>query len=228
MNFDAVIFDLDGTLVHSSPDLHAAAVAMLRDLGRDPVTLEQVTGFIGNGVPKLVERSLRATGGVPEDGGAAALASFSTHYTRDPVRLTRPYPGVMAVLATLDRLGVALGICTNKPETAAHQVLDGVGMAGTRTRPLFDAVVGGDTLTVRKPDPAPVRHALQQLGHGTALYIGDSETDAATAQAAELPFALFTGGYRKTPVTDLPHDFAFDHFDELGDWLATRIARPTA
>ena len=228
MNFDAIVFDLDGTLVHSSPDLHAAAVAMLDDLERDPVTLQQVTSFIGNGVPKLVERCLNATGGVPDDGGQAALASFSTHYSRDPVRLTQPYPGVMALLDMLDKAGAALGICTNKPEAAAHQVLQGVGMAGTSTRPLFGAVVGGDTLPVRKPDPAPLHHALKNIGGEQALYVGDSETDAATAQASGLPFALYTGGYRKTPVSELPHDFAFDHFSELRDWLATRIVQPSA
>ena len=101
-------------------------------------------------------------------------------------------------------------------------------MAGTQSKPLFGAVVGGDTLPVRKPDPAPLFHTLEHLGGKQALYVGDSETDAATAQASGLPFALFTGGYRKTPVSELPHDFAFDHFDELTGWLATRIVQPAA
>lgn len=207
-----VIFDLDGTLVHSAPDLHAAAAAMLAELGRATVTLEQVTGFVGDGVPMLVRRCLHATGGLPDDGVRTALALFSDHYGRDPTRLTRPYPGVAATLQRLAGARLALGICTNKPEAAARHVLRGMGLSGW-----FGAVVGGDTLAAHKPDPATVRAVLAALGadRAGALYVGDSETDAATARAAGLPFALFTGGYRKTPVQDLAPDWAFDSFDDL-------------
>ena len=215
----AVIFDLDGTLVHSAPDLHAAAAAMLADLGRSTVTLEQVTGFVGNGVPKLVERALVATGGLPQKGIDGALRIFSDHYERDPTRLTRPYPGVPKMLARLCGAGLALGICTNKPRGATGQVLNGVGLDQ-----FFDAVVGGDTLPVRKPDPATIQAVLDGLNVTACqvAYVGDSETDAATAQNAGLAFALFSGGYRKTPVADLPHDFVFDDFGALTDWLLAR------
>lgn len=221
MTQGAVIFDLDGTLVHSAPDLHAAAVAMLADLARPAITLEQVTGFVGNGVPKLVERCLRATGGVPDDGGEDALARFGRHYSRDPIRLTRPYPGVPDMLDRLRAAGRPMGVCTNKPQAATHQVLSGLEMAD-----YFGAVVGGDTLAVRKPDPAPLMRVLALLGADPdrAVYVGDSETDAATAKAAGMVFALYTGGYRKTPVQDLPHDLAFDRFEDLSGWLAARAA----
>lgn len=220
MTTRAVIFDLDGTLVHSAPDLHAAAVAMLAGLGRRPVTLKQVTGFVGDGVPKLVERCLRATGGVPADGGRAALACFSAHYDRDPVRLTRLYPGVAQALGQLAEAGLALAICTNKPEAAAHKVLAGMGLAG-----LFPLVVGGDTLSVNKPDPAVIDAVLGGLRarRDQALYVGDSETDEATTRAACLPFALFTGGYRKTPVDQMHHDWTFDSYAELPGRLLARV-----
>ncbi len=216
MALRAVVFDLDGTLVHSAPDLHAAALRMLTDLGRGAVTLEQVTGFVGNGVPKLVERCLRASGGLPDDGGAAALEIFSGHYGRSPTELTRPYPGVTAMLETLANAGLAMGICTNKPEAASHQVLGDLDLAR-----FFGSVVGGDTLPVRKPDPAPLDRCLSELSAGRtdAVYVGDSETDAATGAATGMRFALYIGGYRKTPVAHLRHDFAFDGFDALSDWL---------
>ena len=215
----AVIFDLDGTLVHSAPDLHGAAEAMLADLGRRTVTLDQVIGFVGNGVPKLVERCLAATGGVPRDGIEHALARFDRYYRQNPIRLTRPYPGVGKLLHDLAGAGLALGICTNKPQAATHQVLDGLGMTG-----IFGAVVGGDTLAVRKPDAAPLLAVMQSLGidRDQTLYVGDSETDAAAAQAADLRFALFTGGYRKTPVSELAHDWAFDRHADLATWIRSQ------
>ena len=220
MRYRAVIFDLDGTLVHSAPDLHAAASRMLADLGRPDVTLEQVTGFVGNGVPKLVERCLTATGGVPGDGGAEALRRFSDHYARAATVLTRPYPGVATMLAALQAAGMAMAICTNKPEGPARSVLADLGLAA-----FFGSVVGGDTLPVRKPEPAVVGRCLADLGivPDAAVYVGDSETDAATAEGSGLPFALYTGGYRKTPVADLPHAFAFDRFDDLADGNMARV-----
>ena len=215
----AAVFDLDGTLVDSAPDLHAAAVRMLADLDRPTVTLEQVTGFIGNGVPKLVERCLNATGGVPGDGSAEALAIFSEHYERAATGLTRPYPGVVEMLEALGSAGMRMGVCTNKPEAAAHIVLRDLGLAA-----YFGSVVGGDTLPMRKPDPAPLTHCLEALEviREAAIYVGDSETDEATAAALPLPFALFSGGYRKTPVARMTHDFAFDRFDQVTAWLLER------
>ena len=208
----AIIFDLDGTLVHSAPDLHAAAVAMLGDLGRPGLTLAQVTGFIGNGVPKLVQRCLAATGGIPEDGGKAALEIFSAHYSRHPTRLSRVYDGVRQMLAALGKAGIGLGVCTNKPEAMARLVLDQLGIGEAIT-----ALVGGDTLTVRKPDPEPLRHCLRLLGAESdrAIYVGDSETDAETAGNLRLRFALFSGGYRKSPIEAMRADFVFSDFAAL-------------
>ena len=206
----AVIFDLDGTLVHSAPDLHAAANAMLADLGAGAVTLDQVTSFIGNGVPKLVERCLAATGS--DAAPTEALSSFTAHYGRAPTALTQPYPGVETMLQTLQSRGIAMGICTNKPAANTDQVLSNLGMAG-----YFAAVVGGDTLPQHKPDPAVLHHCLDLLGVdlADAFYVGDSETDAATAANAGIRFALFSGGYRKTRVEDMAADIRFDHFDQL-------------
>ncbi|MEM6624058.1 MAG: phosphoglycolate phosphatase [Pseudomonadota bacterium] len=215
----AIAFDLDGTLIHSAPDLHAAANVMLAELGRESLTLDKVTSFVGNGVPKLVERCLAATGG-PDPRG---YQIFSTYYAAHPVDLTQPFPGVMAALQALQTDGYALGICTNKPEGPTRTILDHFGMTE-----LFPSVIGGDTLPVTKPDAAPLNACFQGLEGAPLLYVGDSETDVATAVAAQIPFALFTEGYRKTPVADLTHAHAFDAFDALPDLVAHQSAAFTS
>jgi len=218
-----IVFDLDGTLIDSAPDLHAAAEQMLRNLGRPAVTLGQVTSFIGNGVPKLVERCLAATGGVPApELQAKALALFRRFYDAAPVALTRPYPGVPEMLDRFAAAGFRLGVCTNKPRGPAEAILAALAIGR-----YVGAVVGGDTLTVIKPDPAPLRLCFERLEAGVAkFYVGDSETDAATARAAGVPFLLFSGGYRKSPAEAMGAALVFDRFDELtGERLAETVAR---
>lgn len=215
----AVVFDLDGTLVHSAPDLHAAAVKMLEDLGLPPVTLAQVTSYIGNGVPKLVSRCLSASDAksVPFD---SALESFRTYYLANPYTLTRPYDGVVDMLESLKEIGLNLGVCTNKPMAMTECVLDGLGLAA-----FFRSVVCGDTLATRKPSADPLLLAFDQLGAESqgSLYVGDSEIDAQTAMAAGSDFALFSGGYRKTPMQELRTQFVFTNFSELTDFVVARL-----
>jgi len=217
----AVIFDLDGTLVDSAPDLHAAAVAMLADCDLAPVTLTQIHGFVGNGIAKLVERCLAASG-APAKGKALteAVIRFKQYYTAAPATLTRPYDGVEAMLGALSARGLLLGVCTNKPEALTRQVLAGVAL----DRHLRSAV-GGDTLKVMKPDPEPLRHAVNLLGAGIdeALYVGDSETDAGTAKAAGMAFALYSGGYRKRPLDAFEDCFIFHDFAALTRFVEARI-----
>ena len=205
-----VVFDLDGTLIDSAPDLHAAAQTMLAEAGLPPVTLPQVQGFIGNGVPVLVARVLAAVGGPADPEAAAALtARFLAHYMAAPTALTRPYPGVPAALAALAAAGHPLAVCTNKPAAPARAILAAFGLDAW-----ISEVIGGDSLPLRKPDPAPLQAAFALLG-GSGVYVGDSEVDAATAQAAGAPFLLFTEGYRKTPLAELPHRAAFADFARL-------------
>ena len=218
----AVIFDLDGTLVDSAPDLHAAAVAMLTGMGLAPVTLRQVHGFVGNGIPKLVERCLDSAG-APAKGKALAGAvdRFKQHYGAAPADLTRPYDGVEAMLGALRARGLLLGVCTNKPEALTRQVLAGVALDRH-----LQVAVGGDTLEVMKPDPGPLRHAAGLLGAGIdeTLYVGDSETDAETAAAAGMAFALYSGGYRKRPLDAFEECFVFHEFDALTRFVEAQIS----
>lgn len=217
----AVIFDLDGTLVDSAPDLHAAMNLLLAERGVAPLDLPTLRSFIGNGVPTLVKRSFAARG-LPCEGAEheAAIHTFHAHYDADPVRLSTVYPGVRPLLDRLASEGVPMGVCTNKYEAGTRAVLDALGLA-----PYFGAAVGGDTLPVLKPDPAPLRLCAERLGVrlSETLYVGDSEVDAATAEAADVAFALFTGGYRRTPAEDIPAVLRFDGYDRLA--AALRAAR---
>lgn len=218
----AVIFDLDGTLVDSAPDIHAAALALLEERGAPPVTLTQIHGFVGNGIASLVERCLDAVG-QPAKGPelSKAAARFKEIYSAAPAELTRPYDGVEAMLGALTARGLLLGVCTNKLEALTRQVLAGVGLDRH-----LRAAVGGDTLKVMKPDPEPLRHAAHLLGVSIdeALYVGDSETDADTATAAGMAFALYSGGYRKRPLDLFEDCFVFHDFAALTQFIEARIA----
>ena len=205
-----IVFDLDGTLVDSVPSRAAAAHALLAELGRDPLPPAQVMGFVGNGISKLVERVLAATGGVPDVGHEACLARYREIYFADPVTGTEAYAGVRDALAALAADGHGLAVCTQKSNAPAEAILTALDL-----RPPVDGFTGGDSLDVLKPDPAMLWHAADQLPEGPVVYVGDSETDAATAAAAGVPFLLHAKGYCHVPLDSLPAVAIFEHFDEL-------------
>jgi len=215
----ALIFDLDGTLIDSAPDIHAAIVRTLADEGQPPLDLDRVRGFIGNGVPVLIDRTMAALGEAADPVRRADLiARFLAHYEPASADLTTVYPGVRTALQALQEAGHAMGLCTNKPAGPARDILAAFGLL-----PFFATIIGGDSLPERKPHPAPLLAARAALAGSAALYVGDSEVDAETAAAAGIPLLLFTEGYRKTPVSDLPHLHAFSDFAVLPD-LVRRFA----
>jgi phosphoglycolate phosphatase len=205
-----VVFDLDGTLVHSIPTLAATAGLLLAELGRPPVDTETSARFVGKGVAVLVRRVLEHTGGIPGGDPAPHVARFRDLYARDPVTGTALYPGVAPALATLAAAGHGLGVCTQKPDAPALTILKALGLM-----PPVTAFTGGDSLDVLKPDPRMLAHTAGQLPPGLVLYVGDSETDAETARRAGVPFLLFTEGYRQAPPEALPHAAAFSDFAAL-------------
>ncbi|MFC4730574.1 phosphoglycolate phosphatase [Salipiger abyssi] len=214
-----IVFDLDGTLIDSAPDLHLAANLVLRDEGLPEISFAQARSFIGKGAGVLISRVMQAVGlGDDPAEHARLLAKFMSHYEGEPAH-TLVYPGVMDALGRLEAMGCAMGLCTNKPGEPTAIALRHFG---------FDRFLGkvasADTLPQRKPDPAPLLHVMRDLGAETALYVGDSEVDAETAERAGLPFALYTEGYRKTPVAELYHSYVFDHFDQLPDLVAQHFA----
>lgn len=211
-----IVFDLDGTLVDSAPDLHAAANRMLAEQGHAPLSLAQVQSFIGHGIPNLVAKVMQARA-IPETRSEAMTASMLRHYTAHPADLTRPYPHVPETLARLAEAGLTLGVCTNKNAAPARQILDALNLSR-----FFAVVIGGDDAPRRKPDPMPLQMAFDALDAPPLLFIGDSEVDAETARRAALPFGLYTKGYRKTAVDALPHAFAFDDWAGLPDLIPNR------
>jgi len=209
-----VVFDLDGTLVDSAPDLHAIANALLTAEGHAPITLTQARSYIGQGVAVFVAR-MRADRGIPDSAQAPLLAGFLARYEA-AVDLTVLYPGVREALQTLRRQGHRMGLCTNKPMAPALALLRHLDLLG-----FFDKIIAGDSLPTRKPDPAPLIAAFDMGGHGPNLYVGDSEVDAETAHRAGIPLLLYTQGYRATPIDALPHQAAFDHFASLPGLIPT-------
>ncbi len=203
----AVVFRLDGTLIDGAPDIHAAAARLLAGEGRAALPLPVIRSFIGNGVPTLVERVIAAAGLEPADH-PRLTGRFMEFYDAAPADLTRPFPGVPEALAVLAAEGFALGLCTNKPESATRGVLAALDLDR------FEVLVCGDSMAVRKPDPSVLEETFHRLG-ADGVYVGDSEVDAETAERAVRPFALFTGGYRKTPVAAIRHDRSFDDFADL-------------
>jgi phosphoglycolate phosphatase len=224
MAIKAVIFDLDGTVCDSAPDLQASANAMLAGLNKKPLPLELVRSFIGNGVPKLIERIMAASDIAFSPQRLATLTQeFKQIYGADPVAETVLYPGVRNVLETLKADSFALGICTNKVHHLTLKVLTGLNIDQ-----YFSAVVGGDSLPTHKPDPAMLFACISELGAKRTVYVGDSEVDAATALAAKQPFVLFTGGYRKSPVHEIPHSALFDEFKDLPPIIKRTIKKEQA
>ena len=215
----AIVFDLDGTLIDSAPDIQAAVNRMLAGEELAPLDRATVISFVGNGLPKLVERVMAVRGIDAKRHGDLTQVTLN-HYNAASSELTQPYPNMVKALEQLQAEGFLIGLCTNKPEAPARKILDDMGLAR-----FFGAVLGGDSLSVKKPDPEPLRAVFRALGVESGLYVGDSEVDAATAEAAGVPFALFTLGYRKTPIEDMPHDHAFDDFAALPGIAVQAIAQ---
>ena len=216
----SIVFDLDGTLVDSVPDIHAAVAQMLADHKLPSMDRAQVRGFVGHGVPALIAQVMAARGEDPADAARHAQleASFLRHYNAAPAARSQLFPSVRDALCRLSGAGHALGVCTNKPVQPARAILDHFGLSA-----LLPVVIGGDTLPLRKPDPAPLLAAARALASGRVLYVGDSEVDAQTAARAAIPLLLFTQGYRKAAIDTLVHAAAFDHFDDLPDLVGRHL-----
>ena len=199
--FRAVLFDLDGTLLDTVPDLAFCSNGMLRELGLPELDEASIASFVGRGIAVLVERCLRAGGRaaptVAESDSARMI--FERWYGRESGRRSRPYTGVEPALRMLSDAGVPMGVVTNK---AARFTVDLVRLMGWES--YFGVVVSGDTLTVRKPDPAPVLHACDRLGvaPGDTLMIGDSRHDVEAAVRAGCTAWCVPYGYNEGESVD--------------------------
>ena len=213
----AVVFDLDGTLIDSVPDVISAMNRLLAEEGRPVITRDEGRNMVGDGAKALVERAYSATGTVPE---AVAIDELTRRYVdlyhRFPVEETTIYPGVREVLQQLSTAGVKMGICSNKPHVMTELVLTRLDLAS-----FFGAIIGGDMLPVRKPDAGHIHAVLDAMGcaRDGAIYVGDSPTDVAAARNARLPVVAVSYGYSKVPAAELGADALIDHFAQLPDVL---------
>ena len=228
LRLHAAIFDLDGTLVETLPDIHAVLAELLAEEGIAVPDRERVRRMIGDGARMLVVRALQAAGRASgeEEEIDRLHRRFVELYERHPCRYSEPFPGAVACLDRLRARGVKLGICTNKPQRASEQLLEALGLA-----PYFSSVVGGDRAVRRKPDPEHPRAVLAALGedarHG--LMVGDSRNDLLAARGAGLACVLVRHGYGPDPADALGADRVIDDLSLLPSLLASgTILRATA
>jgi phosphoglycolate phosphatase len=191
-----LLLDLDGTLVHSLPDLAAAVNRLLCARGLVALPQSEVASMIGDGVATLVERAFAARGRAPDPG---AVAEFSADYGAHAAVETIPYPGVVDALGSLADEGWRLAVCTNKPEAAARGLLGALELSR-----YFAAVGGGDSFPVRKPDPAHLLATLRAAGGepAHAVMAGDHANDVAAARGAGLPCVFATWGYGQPAMAE--------------------------
>ena len=213
------LFDLDGTLVDSAPDLAAAVDTMLEQLGRRKTGVANVRCWVGNGASVLVRRALAGKAdwepATPKDDALFkdALALFFSAYKKVNGQHAKLYEGVEPCLKRLTDYGCRLGIVTNKPEQFVAPLLAQMGIEH-----YFRISVGGDTLALKKPDPAPLIHAMEALGgtRGTTVMIGDSAADISAARAASIPCVAVRYGYNfGAPADALGADATVDSLTQL-------------
>jgi phosphoglycolate phosphatase len=208
--FAVTVFDLDGTLADTAPDISGGINRMLADFGRAPLAEAEIRPLIGDGARNLLRRIMEATGGSTEKLLDEAHPRYLDHYAAHVCEGTRPYPGVEAAMDGLAARGVRLALCTNKSERMTRLLLDALGWTGR-----FAAIVGGDTLPWRKPDPRPLLETVARAGGGRAAYVGDSIFDAETARAAGTPFVAVSFGFRDRPVEEFGADAVIASYAEL-------------
>ncbi len=208
-----MLFDLDGTLIHTLPDIHAAANGMLADHGLPLVSEDEIRELVGKGSRNLAEQSLRRAGCTPSDADIDhALSRFLHHYDQAPIAKGVVFPGVYDVLRALKDDGRRLAVCTNKQKATSVTVLKGFDLYD-----FFDAVVGGDEVPHRKPDGRHVLHVLDLIGvtPAEAVMVGDSENDIGAAQDAGVRTVLVSFGICHVPLHSLGADQIVDHYDQV-------------
>jgi len=213
MQESAIIFDLDGTLVDTAPDIHDALNHTLRLAGRDTINLEHVRNMIGQGARALLEKGLTETGGMPKSERFEELViDFFAYYKKHLSDNSKPYEGVIAALEAFQSEGAVLGVCTNKSVQFAKPLLIDLNLDR-----FFTAITGGDSFSIKKPDGGHITGTLDQMGYigNKAFMIGDSINDIKAAHNAGIPCIAVSFGYTETPVHDLGPDHIINHFDEL-------------
>jgi phosphoglycolate phosphatase len=213
MSLPTLVFDLDGTLIDSAGDLAATVNVLLADDGRPVLPESEVRGLIGGGAQVLIQRAWKTTG-TPLDPSrmASQYARFLEVYQQHLTVRTRPYPEVVQTLEGLRDAGLPMGVCTNKPIAPTLAILEQLDLGR-----FFGAVLGGDSLSYKKPDPRHVTAVLEALGRGgtPAIMVGDSATDVAAGHGADLPVIVVTWGYARSLTVSFDAEVAIDRFSDL-------------
>lgn len=208
-----VVFDLDGTLVDTAPDLIETLNVVFAREGLPPVDYATARNMIGGGARQMIKEGLKLEGR-PLSGGAVdrMFADFITYYAAHIADRSQPFPGLNAALDHLAARGFRLAVCTNKLEGLSRQLLDALGLTGR-----FAAICGQDTFGIQKPDPEILRRTIRAAGGDAkrAVMVGDSGTDIATARAAGIPVVAVDFGYSETPIKELAADRLIGHYDQL-------------
>jgi phosphoglycolate phosphatase len=213
-----IVFDLDGTLVDTAPDLSNALNDVMTRRGHAPVPAETVRACVGYGARVMIEQALRRAGA--SDDVDRMLAEFLVHYEANIAAESRPFPGAVRALERLLAQGTTLAVCTNKREYLSRKLLSELDLAR-----YFSGLAGRDTFSVSKPDPRHLTQVIALAGGNPsrAIMVGDSEVDIATAEAAAIPMVLVSFGYANSPLDALRAAARIDHFDELEAQVTTLL-----
>lgn len=212
---DAIVWDLDGTLVESAPDLAKALNTLLNEHDCHGHPVADVRPMIGAGVAKLIERGFRAAGAPLEPADCQALVPrFMAIYTSCATESTHLVPGAREAVLHLYNAGLKQAICTNKPLAVTLQILDALDVRG-----YFSAIVGGDSTPEKKPHPQPLQRCLEELQvpPGRAVMVGDSGADVGSAQACGVPIILVPDGYTGVPAETLGADRVAQRLADIPD-----------
>jgi len=221
MTSSLVIFDLDGTLIHTAPDLMASLNHVLELNGLAPVAFEDMTWLVGQGAKAMIEKAWAHHGHPysPEQL-ETAFDAFLVHYAAAMPGKSEPYPGLIDALDRLESDGMKLAVCTNKTEALARRLLDSLGLTAR-----FAAITGGDTFAVKKPHGDHILGTIDMAGArpDNSVMIGDSINDILAAQHASVPTIAVPFGYSDKPVASFGPDIIIEHFDELDAAMVRRL-----
>jgi phosphoglycolate phosphatase len=217
-----IVFDLDGTLVDTAPDLVGTLNVLLEQEGIASLPLAEARTMIGAGARALIARGFAAAGAPLGDDRLSSLFDrFIAHYLAHIADESRPFPGVVPALDMLAGAGARLAVCTNKRTDLSVALLETLGLADR-----FAAIIGADAAPAAKPDPRHLTTTIERAGGqaGHAIMVGDSVSDAGAARAASVPLILVSFGYTDIPARDLEPDILIDHFDDLAGACARLLA----
>lgn len=221
MSKPLIIFDLDGTLLHTAPDLMESLNHTISSLDVEPVAYEDMTYLVGSGARAMIGKALELRGKpVSADEFEQLFALFLEHYSASMPGQSETFPGVLDAMTRLEDAGYVLAVCTNKTETMAQRLLE---LKGLMSR--FAAVTGGDTFAVKKPDAEHIHGTIRMAGThpSLAVMIGDSVNDIRAAANAGIPSIGVPFGYSDTAIEDLGPDHVIGHYNELTPQLVGRL-----